>query len=95
MLGSITEADDAVQDTWVRMSRAETSEVANLGGWLTTIVARVCLNMLRSRNVRREEPPDVHLPDRDEVLDETVAWLATISPKLALVGTDRQGREAV
>jgi DNA-directed RNA polymerase specialized sigma24 family protein len=45
------------------MSRAETGEVANLGGWSTTIVARVCLNMLRSRNVRRKEPPDVHLPD--------------------------------
>ena len=63
MLGSLTEADDAVQDTWVRASRAETSEVENLGGWLTTIVARVCLNMLRSRNVRREEPLEVHLPD--------------------------------
>ena len=63
MLGSLTEADDAVQDTWVRVSRAETSEVENLGGWLTTIVARVCLNMLRSRNVRREESLEVHLPD--------------------------------
>jgi len=63
MLGSLTEADDAVQDTWVRVSRAETSEVENLGGWLTTIVARICLNMLRSRNVRREEPLEVHLPD--------------------------------
>jgi RNA polymerase sigma-70 factor (ECF subfamily) len=63
MLGSLTEADDAVQDTWVRVSRAGTSEVENLGGWLTTIVARVCLNMLRSRKVRREESLDVHLPD--------------------------------
>jgi RNA polymerase sigma factor (sigma-70 family) len=63
MLGSLTEADDAVQDTWVRVSRAETSEVENIGGWLTTIVARVCLNMLRSRNVRREESLEVHLPD--------------------------------
>lgn len=63
MLGSLTEADDAVQDTWVRVSRAETSEVENLGGWLTTIVARVCLNLLRSRNVRREESLEVHLPD--------------------------------
>ena len=63
MLGSLTEADDAVQDAWVRVSRAETSEVENLGGWLTTIVARVCLNMLRSRNVRREESLEVHLPD--------------------------------
>jgi RNA polymerase sigma factor (sigma-70 family) len=63
MLGSLSEADDAVQDTWVRVSRAEVSEVENLGGWLTTIVARVCLNMLRSRNVRREESFEVHLPD--------------------------------
>ena len=64
MLGSLSEADDAVQDAWVRVSRAGVSEVENLGGWLTTIVARVCLNMLRSRNVRREESLDeVHLPD--------------------------------
>jgi RNA polymerase sigma-70 factor (ECF subfamily) len=63
MLGSLTEADDAVQDAWVRVSRAETNEVENPGGWLTTIVARVCLNMLRSRNVRREESFEVHLPD--------------------------------
>src|SRR5438105_4338467 len=63
MLGSFAEADDAVQDTWLRVSRAGTSEVENLGGWLTTIVARVCLNMLRSRNARREESLAVHLPD--------------------------------
>jgi RNA polymerase sigma factor (sigma-70 family) len=63
MLGSLTEADDAVQDAWIRVSRAGTSEVENLGGWLTTIVARVCLNTLRSRNTRREETLGVHLPD--------------------------------
>ena len=63
MLGSVTEADDAVQDTWLRFSRSGASEVENLGGWLTTIVARVCLNILRSRNVRREESLGVHLPD--------------------------------
>ena len=63
MLGSLTEADDAVQDTWLRLSRAGASEVENLGGWLTTIVARVCLNMLRSRNTRREEPLGFHVPD--------------------------------
>jgi RNA polymerase sigma-70 factor (ECF subfamily) len=63
MLGSLSEADDAVQDTWLRMSRAGTSEVENLGGWLTTIVARVCLNMLRSRNLRREQSLDAHVPD--------------------------------
>src|ERR671925_219187 len=63
MLGSLTEADDAVQDAWLRVSRAEASEVENLGGWLTTIVARVCLNMLRARNARREQSLGVHLPD--------------------------------
>ena len=63
MLGSLSEADDAVQEAWLRLSRAGTSEVENLGGWLTTIVARVCLNMLRSRNVRREESLGVRLPD--------------------------------
>jgi RNA polymerase sigma factor (sigma-70 family) len=63
MLGSLTEADDAVQEAWMRVSRADTSVVENLGGWLTTIVARVCLNMLRSRTVRREESLEVHVPD--------------------------------
>jgi RNA polymerase sigma-70 factor (ECF subfamily) len=63
MLGSLTEADDAVQDTWLRLSRSGAGDVENLGGWLTTIVARVCLNMLRSRTTRREEALGVHLPD--------------------------------
>src|SRR5438045_4314657 len=63
MLGSLSEADDAVQDAWLRLSRSDASEIENLGGWLTTVVARVCLNMLRSRNARREEPLDAHLPD--------------------------------
>jgi RNA polymerase sigma factor (sigma-70 family) len=56
MLGSLSEADDAVQETWLRLSRSDTSEVENLRGWLTTVVARVCLDMLRSRKSRREEP---------------------------------------
>jgi RNA polymerase sigma-70 factor (ECF subfamily) len=63
MLGSLSEADDAVQDAWLRLSRADRSEVENLGGWLTTVVARVALNMLRARNTRREQPLDVHVPD--------------------------------
>src|SRR5919107_463633 len=63
MLGSLSEADDAVQDAWLRLSRTEANELENLGGWLTTVVARVCLNMLRSRNTRREESFDVRLPD--------------------------------
>lgn len=63
MLGSVTEADDAVQDAWLRVSRTDTSGVENLAGWLTTVVARVCLNMLRSREQRREDPLSVHVPD--------------------------------
>ena len=63
MLGSLSEADDAVQDAWLRLSRADTSEVENLRGWLTTIVARIALNTLRARKTRREQPLDVHVPD--------------------------------
>src|SRR6266536_5577535 len=63
MLGSLSEADDAVQEAWLRLSRSEAGEIENLGGWLTTVVARVSLNMLRSRAVRREEPLSTHLPD--------------------------------
>ncbi|MGZ4313816.1 MAG: sigma-70 family RNA polymerase sigma factor, partial [Solirubrobacteraceae bacterium] len=63
MLGSLSEADDAVQDAWIRLSRVDAGEVENLGGWLTTVVARVCLNMLRSRQSRREEPFGPHVPE--------------------------------
>jgi RNA polymerase sigma factor (sigma-70 family) len=63
MLGSLSEADDAVQEGWLRLSRSDTSDVENLRAWLTTVVARVCLNVLRSRRTRREEPLGVHVPD--------------------------------
>jgi RNA polymerase sigma factor (sigma-70 family) len=63
MLGSTGEADDAVQEAWLRLSRSDAAEIENLGGWLTTVVARICLNMLRSRNSRREQPLDLHVPD--------------------------------
>src|ERR671930_1529775 len=63
MLGSLSEADDAVQEAWLRLSRTDTSDVHNLGGWLTTVVARVCLEMLRARTSRREEPLGVHVPE--------------------------------
>jgi RNA polymerase sigma factor (sigma-70 family) len=81
MLGSLSEADDAVQETWLRLSRSDTSDVENLGGWLTTVVARVCLNVLRSRKARREDPLDVHVPDpvvssRDGLDPEHEALLA-------------------
>ena len=63
MLGSLAEADDAVQEAWIRVSRADTTDVENLGGWLTTVVSRVCLNMLRSRTTRREDPIEARVPD--------------------------------
>ena len=63
MLGSVTEADDAVQEAWIRLSRTDTSDVDNLRAWLTTVVGRVCLNMLRSRKTRREASLEIHLPD--------------------------------
>src|SRR4051794_3802500 len=63
MLGSVSEADDAVQEAWLRLSRADTSAVENLGGWLTTVVARVSLDMLRSRNARREQPLETRVPE--------------------------------
>lgn len=89
MLGSLTEADDAVQDTWLRLSRAGAGEVENLGGWLTTIIARVCLNMLRARTTRREESMEVHLPDpiisRDERLQPEAEAVLADSVGLALL----------
>ncbi len=62
MLGSLSEADDAVQESWLHLSRSDTSGVLNLGGWLTTVVARICLDMLRSRNSRREESLEASQP---------------------------------
>jgi RNA polymerase sigma-70 factor (ECF subfamily) len=88
LLGSASEADDAVQEAWLRLSRSDTREVQNLSGWLTTVVARVCLDMLRSRRSRREEPltldgeliPDAADPEREAVLAESVglAMLAVL-----------------
>ena len=63
LLGSLSEADDAVQESWFRLSRSDTGGVTNLGGWLTTVVARVCLDMLRARSSRREEPMTAHMPE--------------------------------
>src|SRR5262249_12800826 len=63
MLGSVSDADDAVQETWLRLSRSDVNDVENLRGWLTTVTARVCLNMLRSRQLRREDPLGVHVPE--------------------------------
>jgi RNA polymerase sigma factor (sigma-70 family) len=89
MLGSLSEADDAVQEAWLRLSRTDTSGVENLGGWLTTVVARVSLNMLRSRNVRHEEPLGVHVPepivDRADGTDPEHEALLADSVGLALL----------
>ncbi|UBU12048.1 RNA polymerase sigma factor SigJ [Nonomuraea gerenzanensis] len=63
MLGSVSEADDAVQEAWLRLDRTDTSDVQNLGAWLTTVVSRVCLNMLRSREHRREDPLEERMPE--------------------------------
>jgi RNA polymerase sigma factor (sigma-70 family) len=63
MLGSLSEADDAVQEAWIRLGRSDADEIKNLGGWLTTVVARVSLNMLRSRKTRREEPMELRMPE--------------------------------
>src|SRR5215213_8016341 len=63
MLGSLSEADDAVQEAWIRLVRADSSDVENLGGWLTTVVGRVCLDMLRSRTSRREVPLEARWPE--------------------------------
>jgi RNA polymerase sigma factor (sigma-70 family) len=81
MLGSLSEADDAVQDAWLRLSRTEANDIDNLGGWLTTVVARVALNMLRSRKARREQSLDAYVPDPiigsvDETNPEQQALLA-------------------
>jgi RNA polymerase sigma factor (sigma-70 family) len=90
MLGSISEADDAVQEAWLRLSRSDTSEVQNLGGWLTTVVGRVCLDMLRSRRSRREGPlVDVRVPEpivsRQDGIDPEREALLADSVGLALL----------
>src|SRR5436309_5559066 len=97
MLGTTSEVDDAVQETWLRLSRSDTSAVENLGGWLTTVVARVCLDMLRSRKSRREEPMGPHVPEpladdthgRDAELADSVGAallvvLETLAPAVRL-----------
>jgi RNA polymerase sigma factor (sigma-70 family) len=89
MLGSLAEADDAVQEAWLRLSRAGAGEIENLGGWLTTVVARICLNVLRARTTRREEPLDAGLPDpvisRDGELQPEEEALLADSVGLALL----------
>jgi RNA polymerase sigma factor (sigma-70 family) len=93
MLGSASEADDAVQETWIRLGRTDVSDVENLRAWLTTVVARVCLDMLRARTSRREDPLDVRLPDpiitRGEWEPESEAMLADSVGLALLIVLDR------
>jgi RNA polymerase sigma factor (sigma-70 family) len=89
MLGSLDEAEDAVQESWLRLNRSDSSGVENIGGWLTTVVARVCLDMLRSRKSRREEPLDPHGPEpimsREVGIDPEHEALTADSVGLALL----------
>src|SRR4051794_16163911 len=89
MLGSLSEADDAVQEAWLRLSRSNAGDIENLGGWLTTVVARISLNMLRTRRSRREEPLGMHLPepilDRADGTDPEHEALLADSVGLALL----------
>jgi RNA polymerase sigma factor (sigma-70 family) len=89
MLGSLSEADDAVQEAWLRLNRSDASKVENLGAWLTTVVGRISLNMLRSRNSRREQPLGVHVPepivDRADGTDPEHEALLADSVGLALL----------
>lgn len=87
MLGSLSEADDAVQEAWLRLARTDTEGVANLGGWLTTVVGRVCLDMLRSRTTRGEQSLDVHV----HVPDPVVSGVDGIDPEHEALLSDSIG----
>jgi RNA polymerase sigma factor (sigma-70 family) len=89
MLGSVSEADDAVQEAWLRLSRSDGREIENMGGWLTTVVGRVCLNVLRSRRTRREDSLEVHVPEpivsREDGVDPEHEALLADSVGLAML----------
>jgi len=88
MLGSRSEADDAIQEAWLRLSRTDETNVANLGGWLTTVVARICLDVLRARKSRREEPLGPHVPEpvvSQDNLDHEAAMADSVGAALLVV----------
>ncbi|WP_409240002.1 sigma-70 family RNA polymerase sigma factor [Streptomyces sp. PA5.6] len=85
MLGSLAEADDAVQEAWLRLSRADAAAIASLDAWLTTVLVRICLNMLRSRNTRREDLMGVHVPD------PVVSHVEGVNPEDAALLADSVG----
>ncbi|MER6091892.1 RNA polymerase sigma factor SigJ [Streptomyces bluensis] len=88
MLGSLSEAEDAVQEAWLRLSRSDTSDVHNLGGWLTTVTGRVCLDMLRSRRTRREESMDAY---ETYLPDPVVRSLDRVDPEQEVLQADAVG----
>jgi RNA polymerase sigma factor (sigma-70 family) len=89
MLGSLDEAEDAVQEAWLRLSRTENGGIENIGGWLTTVIARICLDMLRSRRLKREEPLELNIPDfivsTDEGLEDEVVLADSVGLALLVV----------
>jgi DNA-directed RNA polymerase specialized sigma24 family protein len=84
MLGSLSEADDAVQEAWLRLARTDTNDVRNLSGWLTTVVARVCLDMLRGRKSRREEALGPHVPEPTVGPEDATAQEAEMADSVGL-----------
>ncbi|WP_035847403.1 sigma-70 family RNA polymerase sigma factor [Kitasatospora azatica] len=92
MLGSVSEADDAVQEAWLRLSRSDSSEIQNLGGWLTTVVGRVCLDMLRSRRSRREDPLDwLDSPAEVRMPDPVITGEESVNPEYQALLADSVG----
>jgi RNA polymerase sigma-70 factor (ECF subfamily) len=91
MLGSLAEAEDAVQEAWLRLARTDTTEVENLSGWLTTVVARVCLDQLRSRKARREDPSGMQLPEEERIEAAAMATAAAPDPEEAALLADTVG----
>ncbi|MFF4406036.1 sigma-70 family RNA polymerase sigma factor [Streptoverticillium reticulum] len=91
MLGSLSEAEDAVQETWLRLDRTDTAAIENLGGWLTTVVGRVCLNMLRSREQRREDPLETEIRVPDPVISSEGGAVGVVDPEREILLADSVG----
>src|SRR3954468_11757278 len=91
MLGSVSDSDDAVQEAWLRLSRVESAAIDNLGGWLTTVVGRVCLDMLRARNARREDYVGSWLPEPVVEIDTSGAAVAPGDPEREALTADALG----
>ena len=96
MLGSVDEADDALQETWLRLNRSDADAIDNLGGWLTTVIARICLDMLRSRRARHEDPMGVHVSGADhlERRDRARSGAGGAARRLGRPGPARGPRDA-